>query len=72
MENVMNGKGQCKLVMCGCGKLHFTYGAVTLHFDRDEFLRFSESVGRLGPMVRQAVQGSGVSPRPLRNVDLCH
>lgn len=42
-----------KLVLCGCGKLHLTCGAVTLHLTRDEFLAFSESVRRLAVIVAQ-------------------
>ena len=41
----MNGQG--KLALCECGKLHFTYGAITVHFEREEFFLFAEAVGRL-------------------------
>ncbi|HEY6085300.1 MAG TPA: hypothetical protein VIU63_07870 [Nitrospira sp.] len=58
MEDVMQGKGQGKLALCGCGKIHFSYGPVTLHFDREEFVLFAESVGWLGAMVKQAVHSS--------------
>ena len=52
MENVLSIDLQSKVAFCGCGKLHFTYGPLTLHFDRVEFLAFADSVGRLGALVR--------------------
>ena len=72
MEHVLRRDGQSKVVLCECGKLHFTYGSVTLHFDRDEFLLFSESVGRLSSMVRQAAAGSSIAPSRTLNTTLCH
>jgi len=71
MENVMRGSGQTKLALCTCGKLHLTYGAVTLHFDRDEFLLFAESVGRMSAIVRKVprpVLTSSLTP----NANICH
>ena len=72
MEHVLRGKGESKVALCECGKLHFTYGSVTLHFDRDEFLLFAESVGRLGTMVRQAANGSSLAPSRIPNTNVCH
>lgn len=72
MENIMRGEGQSKLGFCGCGKLHFTYGPVTLHFDRDEFLIFADSVGRLGGLVRQSAKGSTLVPGLAPNSTVCH
>jgi len=48
-----------------------TYGAVTLHFDRDEFLLFAESVGRMSAIVRKVprpVLTSSLTP----NANICH
>ena len=72
MEHVLRGEGQSKAVLCDCGTLHFTYGSVILHFDRDEFLLFAESVGRLGTMVRQAANGSSLAPSRIPNTNVCH
>ena len=36
-----------KLNMCECGDLHLTYRSVTLHFAREEFLRFSVQLNRM-------------------------
>ncbi len=51
MKKVFSKESPMKLVLCGCGKLHLTCGAVTLHLTRDEFLVFSESVQRLAVIV---------------------
>lgn len=67
----MLGHGQGKLAMCGCGKCHFTYGSVTLHFDREEFLLFADSVGRLGAMIRQVGQEPAASWHP-PSANTCH
>ena len=72
MENVLRGELQSKVAFCGCGKLHFTYGPMTLHFDRSEFLAFADSVGRLGALVRQAAKDSQVVPSHVPNAIVCH
>jgi hypothetical protein len=70
MEDFMNGQG--KLALCECGKLHFTYGAVTVHFESEEFFLFAEAVGRLSAMIRQTAHGSSLTPRPTSNVKVSH
>ena len=72
MEEVMCGDKQSKLAFCECGKLHFTYGPVTLHFDREEFIAFADSVGRLGTLVKQAANGSTPVPSFAPNANVCH
>lgn len=72
MENVLRGELQSKMAFCGCGKLHFTYGPITLHFDRSEFLAFADSVGRLGALVRQAAKDPTVAPSYVPNATICH
>jgi hypothetical protein len=72
MENVLRGDLQSKVAFCGCGKLHFTYGPLTLHFDRVEFLAFADSVGRLGALVRQAAKDSSVVSGHVSNATVCH
>lgn len=61
-----------KLVLCDCGKLHMTVGSVTLHFTRDEFQVFAESVRRLArivaqPSMSQPLVSAQPSPR-----EVCH
>lgn len=41
---IMHGEEQSKLAPCGCAEFHFTYEPLTVRFDWDEVLRFSESV----------------------------
>jgi len=72
MENVLHGDLQSKVAFCGCGKLHFTYGPLTLHFDRSEFLAFADSVGRLGALVRQAAKDSSAESSHVTNATVCH
>ena len=56
----MQRDGQTKLALCGCGKLHFTYGSVTVHFEREDFLRQTGFKGV------DAASGSGLRHR------ICH
>jgi hypothetical protein len=72
MEDFMNGQGQGKLVLCECGKLHFTYGSVTVHFEREEFFVFAEAVERLSAIVKQTASGSLLISRPPSDVSMCH
>ncbi len=72
MENVLHGDLQSKVAFCGCGKLHFTYGPLTLHFDRAEFLSFADSVGRLGALVRQSAKDSSVVQSHIPSATICH
>ncbi|NGZ10504.1 MAG: hypothetical protein CV088_14135 [Nitrospira sp. LK70] len=54
MKNTLQANGAMKLVLCDCGKLHVTLGSVTLHFTRNEFQKFAESIGRLAAIVGQS------------------
>ena len=36
-----------KLQVCECGKLHLTYGSLTLHFEQFEFQEFAASINSL-------------------------
>ena len=72
MKDGLLGEGQAKVALRTCGRLHFTYGAVTLHFDQQEFMMFAESVRRLSAMVGQAPHGVGSGPRVTSNTHLCH
>jgi hypothetical protein len=71
MERVLRGKQRPKAVLCQCGQLHFTYGSVTLHFDREEFIHFTEAVGRLGLLIKQARHTVSAIAKPVTNTDLC-
>lgn len=73
MENFIHGKGQAKLNVCGCGRLHFTYGPITLHFDREEFQVFAKVVGRLAAQVPDVEDHLDAVTMALTRADtLCH
>lgn len=65
----VNQEGQTTLDVCGCGRLHLTYGPVTLNFQRDEFVRFARDVGRLANYL--ATVQSIARPYP-RAATKCH
>jgi hypothetical protein len=37
MHKGLESNGQTALSICGCGRLHFSYGPLTLHFERTSF-----------------------------------
>lgn len=72
MKKVVDKDSPMRLVLCGCGKLHLTCGAVTLHLTRDEFLVFSESVRRLAVIIAQpSTNPPLVSAQPSAS-EVCH
>lgn len=73
MDNAIHhGNGQATLNACGCGRLHFTYGPITLHFDRDEFRVFAEVVSRLAAQVPDVEDHPGPMTRAPRTETICH
>lgn len=70
MDDFIHGKGQAKLNVCGCGKLHFTYGPITLHFDHKEFQVFAEVVGRLAAQAPYVEDN--LDPVTPRTETVCH
>ncbi|CUS37590.1 hypothetical protein [Candidatus Nitrospira nitrificans] len=72
MNKILSKDSPMKLVLCGCGKLHLTCGAVTLHLTRDEFLALAESVRRLAVIVAQPSMNQPlVSAQPIPS-EVCH
>lgn len=65
-HRVIHHEGEAVMNVCGCGRLHFTYGPVTLHFEREEFVAFAGQVARLAAQVQQMIDGRGpvLLPRP--------
>lgn len=68
----MQGHGQLKLAVCGCGRLHVTYGSITLHFEREEFQVFADSIGRLASMLKQSSLDSVSAHAGSSSVHMCH
>jgi hypothetical protein len=59
----MNQDSQTTLDVCGCGRLHLTFGTVTLNFQRDEFVRFARDVGRLANYLAAVQHAARPFPR---------
>jgi len=68
----MHGNGQSKLAVCGCGRLHVTYGSITLHFDKEEFQIFADSIGRLASMLKQSSLSSMPAHKGSSSAHMCH
>ncbi len=47
MQQVIRSAGRTALTVCACGKLHFTYGPITLHFEPEEFVSFAGDIAHL-------------------------
>lgn len=63
---------QTILSICDCGGLHLTYGPLTLHFERDEFIAFSGSVAQLASQLREVEEHSLALPLSTHNNSACH
>jgi hypothetical protein len=72
MENVIHGNGQAALNVCGCDRLHFTYGPITLHFDRKEFVAFADAMARLATQFGQADDSRSLAPSSAYSDTICH
>ena len=68
----MTAESPMKLVLCDCGKLHVTWGSVTLHFTHDEFLLFAESARRLAAIVAQPPSNQASAATPSTITEMCH
>ncbi len=55
MNQMSHSPHKTTTTICACGKLHFTYGAIPLRFDPDEFLAFAASIGTHVSQLRQAL-----------------
>ena len=47
----MTSSQHLKLNACNCGRIHLTYGSVTLHFTKEEFLAYAMYVGKMATHV---------------------
>jgi hypothetical protein len=72
MQRVMQGDGEAVLHLCGCGKLHLTYGPLTLHFEQAEFIRFAGEVGRLATRLQHVIADREPVLMPGQNGPVCH
>jgi hypothetical protein len=72
MKKTLGMESPMKMVLCGCGKLHLTCGAVTLHLTREEFLVFSESVRRMAVIVAQPTTNQRLVAAQASASEVCH
>ncbi|MFZ1746951.1 MAG: hypothetical protein WBO24_15095 [Nitrospirales bacterium] len=42
---------QLKLNVCDCSRIHLTYGSITLHFEKEEFLAYAMQLTRMAAHV---------------------
>jgi hypothetical protein len=72
MHTVLERNGQTALSICDCGQLHFHHGPMTLHFERDAFLRFADDVARLAAQFRQIEDGRYPALVQDKHATRCH
>ncbi|MGC4097130.1 MAG: hypothetical protein QM706_08440 [Nitrospira sp.] len=72
MKKTLGTDDPIKLVLCDCGKLHVTCGPVTLHFTRDEFLSYAESVRRLAAIIAQPSANLALRASQSAPLEVCH
>jgi hypothetical protein len=53
MHSLKQDNGRPTLTTCTCGKVHFTYGMITFHFEVHEFTFFAGAVARLFAQYQQ-------------------
>ncbi|WNM61690.1 hypothetical protein [Candidatus Nitrospira neomarina] len=47
----MPSSQQLKLNVCDCSRIHLTYGSITLHFEKEEFLAYATQLTRMAAQV---------------------
>ena len=72
MEKMLRTDQSMKLVLCDCGGLRLVSGQVTIHFTREEFQVFAESVARLASIVAQPSLGQAVKSTRSSTSEVCH
>jgi len=72
VEKMLGTDRSIKLMICDCGGLRLASGPVTIHFTREEFQVFAESVGRLATIVAQPSLGQAVKSARSNPSEVCH
>lgn len=72
MQQTFEAGAQTALQVCGCGRYHFTYGPLTLHFEPREFLLFAADVSQLVQRVREAAMVTPAMPHRTDPQRVCH
>ena len=72
MEKMFGTDQPMKLVLCDCGGLRLSSGPMTIHFTREVFQVFAESVGRLASIVAQPPLGQASKTTRPKVSEVCH
>ncbi len=72
MQKVFGSNRRVTLNVCGCGRLHVTYGPITLHFEPDDFLAFGEAVIQMVDQFRRIHGDQLVRSTPPGHETVCH
>lgn len=72
MQSLKQSDNPITLNLCTCGKVQFSYGPVTLHFEPDDFTAFASAVSRLLARYRQVQTAHPSGSTPSLHNDLCH
>lgn len=72
VEKMFGTDQPIKLVVCDCGGLRLSSGPMSIHFTREEFQVFAESVGRLASIVAQPTLGQSSKPTRSNASEVCH
>ena len=72
VEKMLGTDQPMKLVLCDCGGLRLTSGAMTIHFSREEFQVFAAAVGRLASIVAQPPLGQASKATRANVSEVCH
>jgi hypothetical protein len=72
VEKMLGTDQSMKLVLCDCGGLRLTSGSVTIHFTREEFQVFAETIGRLASIVAQPTPGQASKTTRSKVSEVCH
>lgn len=72
MEKILRMDQPMKLALCDCGGFRLSSGPITIHFTREEFQAFAESVGRLASIVAQPSFGEASKTIRSKVSEVCH
>lgn len=71
MNKQFRASGQTAMHACACGRFHFTYGPLTLHFEPREFLLFATDVSRLASLLKNGKEWESLTDSQDAKVS-CH
>lgn len=63
---------QLKLNVCDCSRIHLTYGAITLHFEKEEFLAYAMQLTRMAAHITNTARFRRAPGLPDAENTTCH